>query len=445
MKKLTLSMLLLFSIFSCNKDGETNGGEQTKPIDINRSIEVTDIKPKEGGLGTGVIINGENFGNDTSKIEVYFNEKKALLLKVKPTVIYAMVPKQPGDLSEIKIVAKNVAKPLEAVLKDVRFQYHIKASVTTVAGVFNVSAVKDGPALEANFKRPSFVAVSDDNIIIVSDDDAGRVAALSLQDNKVYTLSTDFSYPWQSSYTPDQSALFIAERTTASKPILFRGLYRNKNWLEPVPFYDQKDNNGNYILGTETIVGMTADQEYVYLITSGAKKLVRVHQQTRKVELIGEKLNLSSWSYLAFNKKDGYVYLASEEWGRVYRFDPKYTPAGNDKPWIGNGQLEHLIGTGRGKVREGVGTSAQTGSLSGISCDADGNVYTCDFDNHVIWKIDPQLNATVVAGTPGVSGYKDGIPKESQFNSPYGVYATSDGILYVADTFNRVIRCVAIQ
>ncbi|MDR2271555.1 MAG: IPT/TIG domain-containing protein [Sphingobacterium sp.] len=445
MKRLTYVIFLLFLCLSCRKSVEnTNDGKEI-PIDLNKPIVVDDIKPREGGIGTGVIINGENFGNDTAQIEVYFNQKKATLIKVKPTVIYALVPKQPGDLSEIKVVAKNTDKLLTGVLQDTRFQYHIKASVTTLAGVFNESAEKDGPALEAKFKRPSFIAVSDKNDIIITDDDAGRMAALSLQDNKVYTLSKDFNYPWQSAYSKDQSVLFVTERNPTSKPTLFKGMYGSNSWLEPVPFYDQKDNNGNYILGAQQITGLAADDEYVYLITLNAKKLVRVHQQSRKVELIGQDLNLSAWSYLAYNKSDGYVYISSEEWGRIYRFNPKNIPAGRPTPWVSNADLEHLVGTGKGAAKEGVGTAAQLGNLSGISCDGEGNVYTADYSNHVIWKIDPQLSATVVAGTPGVGGYKDGLPKEAQFNKPYCVYATTDGILYVADTFNRLIRCIAIQ
>ena len=447
MKRLafTLSYLSVFLMLSCQKSTEGRSDGDSSPIDLNKPIELNDIKPREGGIGTGVIINGENFGNDTSKIEVYFNQKRATLVKVKPTVIYALVPKQPGDLSDIRVVTKNTGKQLEGQLKDIKFQYHIKASVTTIAGVFNESAESDGPALEAKFKRPVFVAVSDDDDIIITDDDAKRMAALSVQDNKVYTLSKDFNYPWQTAYSKDQSALFVTERNTGSKPTLFKAMYKGNSWLEPVPFYDQKDNNGLYILGSEQITGLAADDEYVYLITSNAKKLVRVHQQTRKVELMGTNLNLSTWSYLAFNKADGKMYLASEEWGRIYRFDPKHIPADKTTPWISNADLEQLVGTGKGTAKEGVGIAAQLGNLSGISCDGEGNVYTADYSNHVIWKMDPQLSATIVAGSPGVGGYKDGLPKESQFNKPYCVFATTSGILYVADTNNRVIRCIAIQ
>ena len=50
-----------------------------------------------------------------------------------------------------------------------------------------------------------------------------------------------------------------------------------------------------------------------------------------------------------------------------------------------------------------------------------------------------------MAGVPGVKGYKDGKPNEALFNTPYGIAATPDGIVYVADTYNYVVRVIAIQ
>ena len=446
MKKISLLLCIVscMVLFSCSKSAKEDPGDNGNPIDVNKPIVVTDIKPKIGGLGTGVIINGENFGNDTSKIEVYFNEKKALLLKVKSNVIYAMVPKQPGDSSQIRVVSKNVSKPAEGLLAHTKFQYVIKASVTTVAGEFNVSEVKDGPALQAHFKRPVMVATTDDGNLFIVDDNGKRLAALSMQDNKVYTISTDFVKPWQCALSSNLSALFVSEQSSGTRPMLFRTVYRADNWTQPISFYDQKDNAGNYIIGSQNIYGLGADDEYVYVITAGAQKLARIHQQSGKVELIGEKLNLPNWNYLAYNKADGKMYIAAEDWGRIYRFDPRHIPPGKQTPWITNADLEWLVGTGVGKPIPGIGTAARLGSLSSIACDGDGNVYTCDYSNDVIWKMDKNLEASIIAGT-GTAGYKDGNPKEALFNNPYGICATTDGILYVAEAANMTIRCIAIQ
>lgn len=435
--------LLVLMLFSCKK--ENNSGQEDPAFDPNSPVMVTDFAPLQGGLGSPIVINGENFGNDTSKVEVYFNNKRALILNLKQNNIYALVPKQPGDSSIIKVVVKHAESSKEGTLETKKFAYNIRATVTTVAGVFNEQGTNDGSALEAKFTRPSMLTVTDDGNVFVSDDNAGRVALLSLQDNRVVTLTNTFNYPWQSATAIDQNTIYVTDRNSGSRPNIFKAFYRHDNWLTPDVFYDQRDASSNFTMGSTTITGLAADEKYVYQISQNGSKLIRTDLDSREVKLIGQNLNLSSWSYLAYNKKDGHVYIAAEEWARVYRFNTR-DAAGEYKSSITNADLELVAGLGRGSVKEGIGSQAQFGYLSGIACDGDGNIYTCDYQNHVIWKItNDEYSATVFAGKPGVSGYKDGAPKDSEFNSPYSVTSTSDGILYVADMGNRVIRSIAVQ
>lgn len=437
-------MILL--LLSCKKESDSD--QKDAAFDPSSPVRVTDFAPLQGGLGSPIVINGENFGNDTSKVEVYFNNKKALILNLKQNNIYALVPKQPGDSSIIKVVVKhgqNEEAFKEGALETKKFAYNIRATVTTVAGVFNEQGTNDGSALEAKFTRPSMLTVTDDGNVFISDDNAGRVALLSLLDNKVVTLTNTFNYPWQSATSIDQNTIYVTDRNSGSRPNIFKAFYREDNWLSPDVFYDQKDASSNFIMGSTTITGLAASDKYVYQISQNGSKLIRTDLESREVKLIGQNLNLSSWNYLAYNKKDGCVYIAAEEWARVYKFNTK-NAAGEYKSSISNEDLELVAGLGRGSVKEGVGSQAQFGYLSGIACDGDGNIYTCDYQNHVIWKItNDEHRATVFAGKPGVSGYKDGAPKESEFNSPYSVTSTSDGILYVADMQNRVIRSIAVQ
>jgi hypothetical protein len=154
---------------------------------------------------------------------------------------------------------------------------------------------------------------------------------------------------------------------------------------------------------------------------------------------------MASWNYLTWNRKDRKIYCAAEEQGRLYRFDPYYIPPDRTTPWLTLDEVEHIAGSARGSAIEGNGTSIRTGYLLGLSTDNDGNVYLSDDGNSVIWKIDRDLNGTIIAGTAGTAGDKDGDPKDAQFNRPYSVATTSDGLIYVADQVNRVIRCIAIQ
>jgi hypothetical protein len=210
-------------------------------------------------------------------------------------------------------------------------------------------------------------------------------------------------------------------------------------------YYDQKDAQGNFIAGDIYNAGLTCDENYVYMIGQGGGRLIRVHQETRKVEVIGRNLAMGDWNYLTWNKKDRKLYCASEEQARLYRLDPYLVRPGESAPNLTYDDVEHIAGMNPGTIIEGNGLSIRTGLILGLSSDNDGNVYLSDDGNDVIWKIDQDLNGTVIAGRPNARGYRDGAPLEAEFNRPYCVSTTSDGLLYVADMQNRVIRCIAIQ
>lgn len=77
---------------------------------------------------------------------------------------------------------------------------------------------------------------------------------------------------------------------------------------------------------------------------------------------------------------------------------------------------------------------------TGIVVDQENHIYVADTLNHCIRKIDQSGQVTLVAGTVGEAGYKDGIAGESYFNEPIGIAMSEGGILYVADSGNQRIR-----
>jgi DNA-binding beta-propeller fold protein YncE len=71
----------------------------------------------------------------------------------------------------------------------------------------------------------------------------------------------------------------------------------------------------------------------------------------------------------------------------------------------------------------------------------DGYIYVADTMNHALRLIDPAGNVTLLAGSPGVSGFMDGPISEALFFEPSGLYLTPDGrVLYIADAANHAIR-----
>lgn len=83
----------LLLIVGCNED------KKSTAFDPNQPVKFTEFMPDSGGIRTKFIVKGSNFGEDKSQVKVYFkdevgNEREALVLGVKPDVIYAQVPKQ---------------------------------------------------------------------------------------------------------------------------------------------------------------------------------------------------------------------------------------------------------------------------------------------------------------------------------------------------------------
>src|SRR5690606_15059863 len=85
---------------------------------------------------------------------------------------------------------------------------------------------------------------------------------------------------------------FVGIRAANRRPELFAVLSKENNYMTPVMVYDQKDDNGNYILGNTDMLNIAADDQYVYMMSLHGQKLIRVDQKSGKVELIGQNLDI---------------------------------------------------------------------------------------------------------------------------------------------------------
>jgi len=101
-----------------------------------------------------------------------------------------------------------------------------------------------------------------------------------------------------------------------------------------------------------------------------------------------------------------------------------------------------FVGSGVAGSADGTGTAAQFNENYGLVTDSNNNVFALDSNNHTIRKITPAGVVTTFAGTAGASGTTDGTGAAARFNIPSGITIDSQDNLYVADTFNHLIRKV---
>ena len=91
----------------------------------------------------------------------------------------------------------------------------------------------------------------------------------------------------------------------------------------------------------------------------------------------------------------------------------------------------------------GPATSAELSEPSGVAVDTKGNVYIADTYNSVIRKVNSAGIITTIAGN-GTGGYSgDGGPAtKAELDEPFGVTVDASGNVFIADTVNHVIRKV---
>lgn len=129
--------------------------------------------------------------------------------------------------------------------------------------------------------------------------------------------------------------------------------------------------------------------------------------------------------------KDGTIYVADAgESNRIRKISP-------------DGNVTTLAGGSEG-FGDGVGLSALFNTPSALALGPGGNLFVADTGNNRIRKITPEGRVTTVAGD-GTAGYVDGPVAKAQFNGPIGLAVSEGGDIYVADTYNDVIRMITTE
>ena len=125
----------------------------------------------------------------------------------------------------------------------------------------------------------------------------------------------------------------------------------------------------------------------------------------------------------------GNVYVA-EFYGNDIR---KITPGGI---------VTTLAGSATAGSTDGIGAGASFNTPLGITVDANENVYVADYGNNMIRKITPAGVVTTLAGS-ATAGSDNGTAALATFNGPSGIAVTPSGTLYVTEWFNCDVRQIS--
>ena len=426
----------LLLIVGCNED------KKSTAFDPNQPVKFTEFMPDSGGIRTKFIVKGSNFGEDKSQVKVYFkdevgNEREALVLGVKPDVIYAQVPKQAGGESHVRV--EIAGKEAELSNAEKTFKYIVTSSVSTVVGKAKEGGNKDGTLGETTFNTPRYVAVDNDDNVFIFDSD-GRTRLSSIEQNKTITLLDGMVIDQPLFIDKEKKQLFGPCDNANFGCFLFDA---NVSWVADK--MGQLLANGGWM---HSVVLDPVDSTFVIYRQNTGQLWTQPFDKNRrtlnpnKAKRIGTLYNTGSNGLCAYNPVDKYVYCVLHSKSAVYRF--KLTRDADGWPALDGDIDEYIPGAGAG-FRDGDVQEAQFKEPRGIAIDKEGNLYIADVGNNRIRKVDTKLNVVTTIAGSGAAGYKDGDPLEAQFNQPWGVYLDKNEFLYIADQNNHCIRKLAIE
>ncbi len=132
--------------------------------------------------------------------------------------------------------------------------------------------------------------------------------------------------------------------------------------------------------------------------------------------------------------KAGNLWLATREGNQVFRLDLKA------------GTIHHIAGTGA-KGFTGNGGPAKHATLSGpkgIAISPDGQlVYLVDTESHSLRAVDLRKGTLeLICGTGAKADGPDGDPLKCRLARPHGVFADTDGTLFIGDSENHRVRVI---
>lgn len=407
-------LFLLAVLYACSDNTTGLSYDPSRPVVLNNFF------PDSGNISTKFIIEGENFGTNLSKINVFFNEKEAQVLASTGNSIYCLVPRQPGDSCIVSVKIESDSNTFE----NKKFVYHVTANVSDVAGIPRVNGYKDGPLLESEFGNVWFIALNKYNEILVGERNANRLRLISEAENTVITFSESIIQPGVPGTSPDRTAIYIPENSWATPQANVTVMSEQTGW-KARKFVDLR--KGPY---RDKISWLTSalpdDNGYVY-ITIDAEQLIRVNINNTSDQV----LLPAPGNFLCYNPVDKKIYGMNNLALKRMNLDGT--------------NIELVAGSGEGYA-DGYGLDAKFKNAQQICTDMDGNIIIADADNSVIRKYDIKTKmVSTVAGTGGKSGYKNGLPEESLFNYPYGVAVDENNVIYVADFWNYCIRKIAIE
>lgn len=317
-------------------------------------------------------------------------------------------------------------------------------TVSTVAGLAGTRAYTDGSIAVARFGNIRDLLVDASGNLIISDTFNHRIR--KIENGTVSTLAGDggaftgANDPYLTAFDKDGNIIVVQRTSNKISKVTPAGVVRTIAGSGVAGFID--DASDPLQAKFNNCIGVAIDSKNNIFITDYGNK---------KIRKITYDNGSSSWTGVSTVADETAVSTGFTPIGitvdkddNLYFYD-RYTI----KQMTKTGVISTIVGVGTAGASNGTAgqpLTASIGQVYGMCFDNEENLILSDLSHNQLRKITPgtggdwtTAEVSTIAGI-GTAGYADGSGATAAFNSPTGITADSNGIIYVADANNYVIR-----
>ena len=445
--------LVSFCFMGCKDE---DGVAETS-FDPSKPVVISDFIPKEGGWGSRLLLYGDNFGNDPTRIKVTIGGKTANVISVMNQNLYCFVPRG-ADTGEIEVTILD-ENGEELAYGDIekKFDYKKKMLVSTLVGETNPDILDesknfeiiDGPwgscgGLE-KMEWMVFDPNNKDRLYVCGGTKTHRVVDFAEETLGSIKFTGEASGDTNIlSFTNDGQLIVVRNRTND-----------NQNGL----FFYSPESNFQTLVKTLPARGCRAAIPHpingeIYTSRYDKGWIGRYDPATGEYKM--DKIQMPYGSldlYVAIHPKGYYMYIMMRNKHVIYRADYDFDDKTFTTPYLVCGKYEDKgfkDGVG-GNVRMNEpqqGCFVKNKEYAGQKDEYD--FYFVDKQNHCVRTLTPTGRVKIYAGRPngdGKKGFNDGdLRREARFNYPASiVWDEKRECLLVGDSNNHRIRKIAME
>lgn len=439
--------LVALCFVGCKDDDEESGAA----FDPSKPVAITDFTPKKGGYGGKLVLYGENFGNDSSKVKVKVGGKAANIITVKSQSLYCVIPEKAysGHI-QVDILDDN-GETIASAEAEEKLEYERKWLVSTFLGTYYPVASdfveKEGPFGDCGgFEDIGWFSFdpksNNDRLYISGDQKRSRLVDFAANNGKGYVsyFSTGPADRIAAiNWTKDENEDMIISNNRNSTTITGHYIFtRASNFKESTALLQARSVNGAMV---HPINGE------LYFSVYFERLVFRYDFQNQQTTEGFRTPNDRTSNFMIVHPSGNYAYLMVYERHYIARTDYDWEKKTFTTPYLVCGS-NTVAGW-----NDGVGTRALLNLPSqGVfvkNPDYEGqedeyDFYFCEKGNHDVRVLTPQGRVSTFAGrgNNATDGYADGdLRTEARFKEPKAIaYDEKRQCFYVGDAGNKVIR-----